>query len=207
MKGRTMERSADPRAGEEDLTAKARIRNAAFDLFAGIGEDRASMRMVAASAGVTVGLVVHHFTSKDNLRDAVEGLVIDYFAAAIGSVPMAGNDADIGRARDAAVKAMLESHPTVVNYLRRALLESGDPRGHLLERLTLLAEESVTELREQGLASTTRSSTSQVIALIVGQLGDLFLQPMIDTMWDVLEPPTANIADKPVLSVTALRRN
>ena len=44
----------DPRASDEDLTAKARIRNAALDLYAERGEDRVSMRAVAAAAGVAV---------------------------------------------------------------------------------------------------------------------------------------------------------
>ena len=65
----------DPRASDEDLTAKARIRNAALDLYAERGEDRVSMRAVAAAAGVAVGLVQHHFKTKDGLRVAVEQLV------------------------------------------------------------------------------------------------------------------------------------
>ena len=43
----------DPRASDEDLTAKARIRNAALDLYAERGEDRVSMRAVAAAAGAS----------------------------------------------------------------------------------------------------------------------------------------------------------
>lgn len=69
----------DPRASDEDLTAKARIRNAALDLYAERGEDRVSMRAVAAAAGVAVGLVQHHFKTKDGLRVAVEQLVVDYY--------------------------------------------------------------------------------------------------------------------------------
>jgi len=201
-----MDSAGDPRAASEDLTAKARIRNAAFELFAAMGEDKASMRMVATQAGVTVGLVVHHFTSKEKLRQAVDQLVIDHFAAAIKSAPLEGTGTQIGLARDAAVKDMLDASPTVVNYLRRSLLESAGPRGELLEGLTLLAAESVNELRAKGGASTTRSSTSQVISLIVGQLGDLFLQPMVDTMWEVLEEGETDPAAKPQVSVTTKNR-
>ena len=61
----------NPRAGDQDLTAKARIRNAALDLYASQGEDRTSMRAIAAAAGVTVGLLVHHYGTKDKIRDAV----------------------------------------------------------------------------------------------------------------------------------------
>lgn len=109
-----MRTPVDPRASGEDLTAKARIRNAAMDLYAEYGEDRTSMRAIAAAAGVTVGLVVHHFGTKDRLRDAVEKLV-DYFAQAIAQVPVTGTPAEIGAARDAAVQEMLAANPAVVN--------------------------------------------------------------------------------------------
>ena len=50
-----------------DLTARARVRDAAIARF---GRDgfAASLRAIAADAGVTAGLVVHHFGSKDGLR-------------------------------------------------------------------------------------------------------------------------------------------
>jgi AcrR family transcriptional regulator len=67
----------NPRATNEDLTAKARIRNAALDLYAQYGEDGVSLRAIAAAAGVTLGVVQHHFKSKAGLRDAVDRLVVD----------------------------------------------------------------------------------------------------------------------------------
>ena len=70
-----MEPGSDPRAADADLTAKARIRNTALDLYARDGEDRVSMRALAGAVGVTLGLVQHHFTNKDGICDAVEQLV------------------------------------------------------------------------------------------------------------------------------------
>ena len=127
-----MAQQLNPRAGGHDLTAKARIRNAALDLYASQGEDRTSMRAIAAAAGVTVGLLVHHYGTKDNIRDAVEELIVDYFRQAIAQAPAGGTPANIATARDAAVAAMLAANPEVVNYLRRALLDPAGPRGHLL---------------------------------------------------------------------------
>jgi len=198
-----MRTPVDPRASGEDLTAKARIRNAAMDLYAEHGEDRTSMRAIAAAAGVTVGLLVHHFGTKDGLRDAVEQLVVDYFAQAIAQVPVAGTPAEIGAARDTAVQEMLAANPAVVNYLRRAVLDPTRREGRLLERLTELAHKEVTQLRATGYASTTRSESSQVISVMVRQLGQLFLQPMIDAMWRQLAEPGATDADKPILEVRA----
>jgi TetR/AcrR family transcriptional regulator, regulator of cefoperazone and chloramphenicol sensitivity len=198
-----MRTPADPRASGEDLTAKARIRNAAMDLYAEYGEDHTSMRAIAAAAGVTVGLLVHHFGTKDRLRDAVDQLVVNYFAQAIAQAPVTGTAAEIGAARDAAVAEMLAANPAVVNYLRRAVLNPNTSGGPLLGRLTDLARREVTQLRAAGVASTTRPESSQVIGVMVRQLGHLFLQPMIDAMWRQLAEPGATDADKPILEVRA----
>lgn len=198
-----MRTPVDPRASGEDLTAKARIRNAAMDLYAEYGEDRTSMRAIAAAAGVTVGLLVHHFGTKERLRDAVEQLVVDYFAQAIAQVPVTGTPAEIGAARDAAVQEMLAANPAVVNYLRRVVLNPIPSGGRLLERLTELARKEVTQLRAAGVASTARPESSQVISLMIRHFGHLFLQPMLDAMWRQLAEPGATDADKPILEVRA----
>ncbi|PBC47805.1 TetR family transcriptional regulator [Rhodococcus sp. ACS1] len=195
-----MEPLVDPRASDADLTAKARIRNAALDLYSRDGEDRVSMRAVAAAAGVTVGLVQHHFKTKAGIRDAVEQLVIDYFATAIAGAASTGSPAEVASARDEAVGRMLEANPTVVNYIRRALLDPG-PRGRLLERLTDLTYAEITKLRDSGVASTKKRDSVQVIEVLVRQLGQLFLAPMINTMWEQLAGPDAPVEDRPVLVV------
>lgn len=191
----------DPRVRTEDLTGKARIRNAAMDLYSQYGEDRTSMRAIAAEAGVNVGLLVHHFKNKDGIREAVEELVVAYFREAIRAVPSEGSPREVTGARDAAVERMLESHPAVVNYLRRALLDPAEPRGHLLERLTELTKDEAAKARESGTMPGHGRESTQVVSIIVRQLGRLFLQPMVDTMWDQLAGPDETEDDKPVLIV------
>jgi TetR/AcrR family transcriptional regulator, regulator of cefoperazone and chloramphenicol sensitivity len=191
----------NPRAGDQDLTAKARIRNAALDLYASQGEDRTSMRAIAAAADVTVGLLVHHYGTKDSIRDAVEELIVDYFRQAIARAPADGTPADFAAARDAAVAEMLAANPEVVNYLRRALLDPAGPRGRLLERLTELTSTEISQLRRVGLASVKRAESAQVIGVMIRHFGHLFLQPMLDAMWRQLTDPDAPGTDKPVLEV------
>jgi len=52
----------------EDLTARARIREAALRHFAEQGFQRATIRGIAQTAAVSPGLLRHHFGSKDDLR-------------------------------------------------------------------------------------------------------------------------------------------
>ena len=51
----------------EDLTTRARIRDAAIGLFGRDGFGPATVRAVASAAGVSPGLVIHHFGSKAGL--------------------------------------------------------------------------------------------------------------------------------------------
>lgn len=179
----------NPRATNEDLTAKARIRNAALDLYSQYGEDRVSLRAVAAEAGVTLGLVQHHFKTKAGLREAVDQLIVDYFAAAIAEVPADGAPAEVTAARNEAVRRMLEENPPVVNYMRRALLEPSDSHLHLLDVLVELTSREVGGLRKSGRASTKRRESTQVVAVFAQQMGELLLAPLVDAVWDRVAVP------------------
>lgn len=61
----------------EDLTARARIRDAAMEQFAERGIRGTTIRSVAEAAGVSPGLVQHHFGSKEELRRACDTYAIE----------------------------------------------------------------------------------------------------------------------------------
>lgn len=193
---------ATPRA--DDLTAKARIRNAALDLFAEHGVDATSLRTVASAAGVTVGLIVHHYGTKEALRETVELAIVERFAEAIASVPIDGRPAaEVVAARDRAVAEMLAASPAVVDYLRRAILDGGGERRDLVSRLSELTAQQVHDLRAAGLASTKHTVGEQVVTIMVRQLGQLFLQPLVDRIADEFaEELAGDPAPRLVVSVT-----
>jgi AcrR family transcriptional regulator len=60
-----------------DLTARARIRDAAIALFAERGIDAATIRDIAQAAEVSSGLLRHHFGSKEGLRDACDEFALN----------------------------------------------------------------------------------------------------------------------------------
>ena len=176
----------DPRATVDDLTAKARIRNTALDLYATHGEDRISLRAIASEAGVAVGLVQHHFKTKAGLRDAVDQLVVDYFANALADVPESASTA----VRDDAVRDMLRANPAVVDYVRRALLQPNVADSHLVDVIVDLTQREVRAARKTGRASTTRRENTQVVAVLARQMGELLLAPMVDAVWARVAPDT-----------------
>ncbi len=116
----------------EDRTARARVRDAALELFAEHGEDRVTMRQVAERAGVSPALVVHHFGSREGLREAVvehvRGWLDELFERATQPDIEAGfRSGEWAAAAELAMAAFPRNAPEP-NYLRR-LLMSGDPLG------------------------------------------------------------------------------
>jgi AcrR family transcriptional regulator len=102
----------------EDLTARARIRDAALEQFAEHGFERATIRGIAQAAGVSPGLLRHHFGSKEDLRAAVDA----YVEAEILKV----NDEIMKAGQTASFSAAINSRETVDRfrpYLTRALSE------------------------------------------------------------------------------------
>jgi len=69
--------TSTPPPSFEDLTARARIREAAIRLFAERGIEKTSVLDIAEAAGVSGGLIRHHFGSKDGLREACDSYVFD----------------------------------------------------------------------------------------------------------------------------------
>ena len=59
----------------DDLTARARVRDAAVARFGRDGFG-ASLRAIAGDAGVSAALLIHHFGSKDGLREACDEHVL-----------------------------------------------------------------------------------------------------------------------------------
>jgi AcrR family transcriptional regulator len=104
----------------DDLTAPARIRDSAIELFGSRGFD-VSVRAIAEAAGVSAGLVIHHFGSKDGLRKACD----DYIAEEIRSEKSAAI-----RSADAvswlAAVAEIESFAPMMAYLVRSMQSGGD---------------------------------------------------------------------------------
>ncbi|WP_165788203.1 TetR family transcriptional regulator [Arthrobacter glacialis] len=66
-------------AAHEDLTARARLRDAAIECFAAQGFEE-SLRAIAARAGVSAGLVRHHFGSKEQLRAECDATVLKRYS-------------------------------------------------------------------------------------------------------------------------------
>ena len=123
-----------------DLTAKARIRQVALELFALNGSDGTSMRAISSRAGVTVGLITHHFGTKAGLIQAVEDDLLDGIANAIAYQESDESVDGVVRKLDQRLLDHIDDNPLVAAYLRRMMLIEGNGAGSdLTERFTRLA--------------------------------------------------------------------
>src|SRR5512141_3078784 len=119
-----------------DLAARAAIRNAALRLFADRGPDAVTVRQIAAQAGVSPALVVHHFGSKDGLRAEVDAFAAQAFDAIFEVLPteelaeMLAGGATTGSLGEAFARGFPPGSPLPA-YLRRLLL-TNDPAGAAL---------------------------------------------------------------------------
>jgi AcrR family transcriptional regulator len=104
-------------SSDSDLTARARIRDAAIALFTERGIAGATIRDIAQAAGVSSGLLRHHFGSKEGLRDACD----EWAMGQITQMQMRFTE-------NQAVGALAPEAMALQQYLVRSLMD-GSPRG------------------------------------------------------------------------------
>ena len=133
-----MQQPYRPRAqAPEDLTARARIRDAALRLFAERGVDGTTIRAVAEAAGVSPALVQHHFGSKEGLRAACDAYAVQVIREVEEGAFVEGRALSqpgfLAQAYQAATPA--------VRYLARALVEGSPAAAALFDELVALTRE------------------------------------------------------------------
>jgi AcrR family transcriptional regulator len=125
---------------EDDLTARSRIRAAALDQFGRLGERATTIREIARAAGVSPGLVQHHFGTKQRLRAACDAYVAAFLRAearqAVGEGAMADPEYLAVAYREA---------PLVVRYLAQALTDGSPAGAALFDDMVALTEEHLGE--------------------------------------------------------------
>ncbi|MFC4591205.1 TetR/AcrR family transcriptional regulator [Sphaerisporangium corydalis] len=136
----------------EDLTARAKIRNIAVAHFARDGFQRANLRAIAAEAGVSIGLISHHFGSKDGLRATCDEHVLHVLTTRART---AGRPDGV---RDLATVYLSnpEEYQVLVRYMARAIQEDVPAAGTFVNTLV---EESEAVFRAGARDGTMRPSS------------------------------------------------
>lgn len=111
-----------------ELSNAERIRDAALRSFARQGISATALRAIAEAAGVSVGLVQHHFGNKAGLIEAVDDYVLRVFADALESnpLPVPAEPADDFKSLGGRFSKLIHDHPDIVDYVGRALSEGNN---------------------------------------------------------------------------------
>jgi len=151
----------------ESDNGATRLRDAALVLFGERGFEGTSVRAIADRAGVTAGLVLHHYGSKQGLREAVDQYVLESVRAAWVELAEISADTDHLAIRRRGFQVLFQQHPHMGRYLRRALLESSDASVAFFDGLMQLSRTLFTPLRAAGLTQPTSDPDAQVLLSMV----------------------------------------
>jgi AcrR family transcriptional regulator len=155
----------------ETPSPRERICEAALRGFAESGVDATSIRDVAAAAGVSAGLVQHHFATKDELRAAVNGYVVERAADTFAELPSAESATEILRELGNRVTALAREHPEALLYVARLSADRDPAALEIFDAFLEIARQQWGRLAEMGLLRADLDmewAAIQVIVLILG---------------------------------------
>lgn len=168
------------RSARDDLTARAVIRDEALRLFAERGLDAVSVRQIAAAAGVSPALVIHHFGSKEGLRAAVDQHVLATFEAMLGELSRGGDpglrDPAAAGSLAEAIIAHLPADSPAPAYLRRLLLDGGAAGRGLFRRLYGISRQTVDAMSAAGLLAPGPDPAVRAAFLMANDLAVILLR-------------------------------
>ena len=156
-----------------------KIRNAALKLFSIHGAEATSLRMGANSAGVSIGLVQHHFGTKAGLIKAAN----DYMMSVLGqqlagplTAPPADPVAEVGHR----INTLVAEHTYVVDYLARVLVDANGIGSVVFDQLATIAtalwEQLISEQRTPPDLDPTWAALNPMMLM----LGAIILRSHID---------------------------
>jgi AcrR family transcriptional regulator len=181
----------------DDRTARARIRDAALELFAERGVHGTSIRDIAAHAGVSAGLVQHHFGSKDGIREACDAHVVETIAAQAQH----GIDGEVTSA--AFLAGMYSASERCVRYIARALVDDSPGVARLFDRGAALAGQWLTRNWPERYPAEAPVTRQRAAAMAAMHLGTLVLHGHLARWFgvDPLAPGHANEVSAAMLDV------
>ncbi|MGH3241510.1 MAG: TetR/AcrR family transcriptional regulator [Spirillospora sp.] len=145
----------------EDLTGKARIRDAALREFAERGVKGATIRGIAKAAGVSPALVQHHFGTKDALREACD----EYVSREIRRVKEESLHG--GMANPGFTEIALKTTLPIQRYIARAMTDGSPAATALFDDLVLYSK----EVLEAGRPGVSKPTTDDLHAYAVVMTG------------------------------------
>jgi TetR/AcrR family transcriptional regulator, regulator of cefoperazone and chloramphenicol sensitivity len=182
-RSRTRRSGVQPEAGAPKAEADGRQRliQQALILFADKGFDGVTVRDLAAASGVSVGLINHHFGSKEGLREAVDQYFLAQFqeALTISSTTNLRTMEDFAAWVDEWINRHRDHWDATVGYFRRALLEDSEWGGNLFTRFYAIVQNSIMQMDARGEIRPEVDRLWLPFLVMYMELGTLLLNPHV----------------------------
>lgn len=164
------------------LDGRQRLIVTSLALFADRGFDGVTVRDIAKAADVSIGLINHHFGSKEGLRTAVDEYFMAQFEEALGWVSTIDANTDgpgLSQRVDDWISRHEDQAPALFGYFRRALLDDSEWGAALFTRFYAIAQNTITRLDAQGLIRPDVDRLWLPFLMIYLELGTTLLDPYI----------------------------
>lgn len=168
-----------PVRGEEQ-SATERILWSAIDLFGRQGIRGTSLKAIAEQAEVSPALIMHHFRSKDGLRDACDQRVAAFVRASKTDSIRKGP-----RFLPMSVDAQVRESRPALRYLARILVEGSPHVDALLDELVEDALAYTAEAEAAGWVKPSADPRARMVVLTIWSLGTLVLHDQLRRLLDV----------------------
>ncbi len=151
------------------LSARDRLRDVAIEVFATQGFT-ASVRQIAHAAGVTAGLITHHFGSKDELRLACDDEVILRYRT------MKSEGLSVSPTEAIGMMARLDEFAPTFIYMLRSVRDGGTAGRAFIEHLIADSREFTEKAVADGVIKPSRDPEARLRYLVTSSLGGLVIQ-------------------------------
>lgn len=165
----------------DDLAVRERIRDAALNRFGRDGINRVTVRAIAADAGVSPALVIHHFGSKEKLRKACDAHVMALLRD--GGAADARHRATLGDGSRLA--ALLEAAAPARRYLARAFLDGSPEAAALFDEIVEVTTAWLAEGERDGWARPTEHPRARAAIYVSWMLAPLTLSDHLERVLGV----------------------
>ncbi|MDY3677712.1 MAG: TetR family transcriptional regulator [Actinomyces urogenitalis] len=170
-------------ASPAEASAADRIRDAAINQFAQHGFAHTTVRAVATAAGVSPALVIHHFGSKDGLRQACDEYVLDAVMRL---------EHDHAAQGPFAVAQMLSdpTHRVQVEYLVRSMRDPSDVGQRFFDYYVDTIERTLREGFAGYRFRVGEDARAQAVALAMIALAPALLEPRAHSALGTTDMPS-----------------
>lgn len=167
---------------EREAPGRDQLLDAALHLIGERGLKAATVRAVAEQAGVTPGLVVHHFGTKDRLAAQVDELVLARFSAAMAVDAEAATPTDAAHTISTRLSQTISTDPDLRCYVRRAILEASPAGKAIVERLVELTIDNLQKHTDPAKLPTGGDLTWLAVQVVTINLAGTILEPLLEPL-------------------------